>query len=193
MTDIKQIIAILLAALLIAAPAMAAPGPPKGWFSAGSKPGDYDFGTEHVDGSSGAQSAYIKAKPNASQDGFGTLMQTIKADNYIGQRLRLSARLKSADAASVNLWMRIDGEGQKTLGFYNMGDRPIKGTTDWKRYDIVLDVPAGSTTINYGFFVAGGKGAGWADAFSLDSVEKSVPVSNPLPANSKPVNMNFDQ
>ena len=62
----------------------------------GSKPGDYDFGTEHTEGSVGAQAAYIKAKPGATANGFGTLMQTVKADDYLGQRVRVSARLKSA-------------------------------------------------------------------------------------------------
>jgi hypothetical protein len=192
MNSKRVMAALLAAAFAFPAAAVAGPGAPKGWIIAGSAPADYEFGTEHVDGSAGKQSAYIKAKPNASAGGFGTLMQTIKADNYIGQRLRVSANLKSTDAGAVQLWMRVDGEG-KMLGFYNMNDRPIKGTTDWKRYDIVLDVPAGSTAINYGFFVAGGKGAGWADAFALDPVNKSVPVSNFSPPGSKPVNMNFDQ
>ena len=182
----------IAAALLLATSAFAGEGAPTGWFTAGSRPSDYLFGTEHVEGSAGKQSAYIQARPNASHDGFGTLMQTIKADDYIGQRLRLSARMKTEDAPAFQMWFRVDGSNNKMLSFYNMQDRPVTGTTGWKQYDIVLDVPPGSTTLNYGFFLQGGKGKGWADATSLTQVDKSVPVSNQT-VSRRPVNLGFDQ
>jgi hypothetical protein len=186
----------LLVSLAAPLTALAKPGAPDGWYIAGSKPGDYEFGREHIEGSDGLQSAYIKAKPGAAADGFGTLMQTLKADNYIGQRVRVSARLKSVAAPRLQLWFRIDGsEPRKSLAFYNMDDRPVSDTTDWKRYDIVLDVPPGSTFLNFGFFLSGGKGEGWADAFKLETVDKSVAVSARqwAAAPSRPINLNFDQ
>jgi hypothetical protein len=193
-------VAAALLTLLVSVPAplgaLAGPGAPAGWYITGSKPGDYDFGTEYIEGSMGRQSAYIKAKPGATAGGFGTLMQTVKADNYLGQRVRVSARLKSTAADRLQLWFRIDGpDPKKSLAFYNMDDRPVTGTTDWKRYDIVLDVPPSSIFLNFGFFLSGGKGEGWADAFALETVDKSVPVSAPSLAavNGKPFNLNFDQ
>lgn len=188
--------AIVAAALFMAAPALAGEGAPNGWFITGSKPSDYRFGTEHIEGAIGKQSAYIQARPGASPAGFGSLMQTIKADDYIGQRLRLTARLKSEDVASFNMWFRIDAGANKPVRFYNMQDRPVTGTTEWKQYDIVLDVPPGSTTLNYGFFLSGGKGKGWADATELAAVEKTVPVSDQGASrmvSRRPVNMGFDQ
>jgi hypothetical protein len=182
----------ILAALVVATSAFAGEGAPMGWYIAGSKAKDYLYGTEHVEGSIGKQSAYIQAKPGASSDGFGTLMQTIKADDYIGQRLRLSARIKCEDAVGFQMWFRVDGGDGKVMRFYNMQDRPVTGTTDWKMYDIVLDVPPGSVTLNYGFFLIGGKGKGWADATSLTPVDKTTPVSG-MPVSRKPVNLSFDQ
>jgi hypothetical protein len=182
--------AAIISAMALTGSALAGVGAPNGWFVAGSKPADYEFGTEYVAGSAGKQSAYIKAKAGAVANGFGTLMQTIRADDYVGQRVRLSARMKSENAAGFQLWFRVDGQG-KMLRFYNMQDRPILGTTDWKKYEIVLDVPAGSTSLNYGFFLQGGQGKGWADAVTLDPVGKDVPVSE-LPQPRKPVNPNFD-
>ena len=38
-------------------------------------------------------------------------------------------------AAAAQLWMRLDGE-QKTLGFDNMDDRAVTGTTGWQKYEI---------------------------------------------------------
>lgn len=181
---------------LSAAPAASAgPGAPNGWFIAGSKPGDYAFGTEHVEGSEGKQSAYIKAKPGATADGFGTLMQTVEADNYIGQRLRVSARLKSDAVDQLHLWFRIDGADKKMLRFNNTQNQPVSGTSAWKRYDIVFDVPSGSTFLNYGFFLQGGKGEGWADSFVVEKVGKDVPVSTnqSAPPHNSPTNLNFDQ
>ncbi len=78
-------------------------------------------------------------------------MQSISAENYLDKRLRLSGFIKSKDVNGWSgMWMRIDGDNGKQLGFDNMQTRPIKGTTDWKQYEIVLDVPANSKTINYG-------------------------------------------
>ncbi|MCK7516664.1 MAG: hypothetical protein MZV64_02535 [Ignavibacteriales bacterium] len=73
--------------------------------------------------------------------------------------------------------MRIDGESNQQLGFDNMRDRAIKGTTDWKKYEIVLDIPENSTTINYGVLL-GGDGKVWFDNFELKEVDKSVAVTN---------------
>jgi hypothetical protein len=182
------------AAIVIAAvwsPTQAGVGAPTGWFIAGSKPADYEMGSEHVTGSAGKQSAYIKAKPDATGNGFGTLMQTINAEDYVGQRVRLSARMKSQNASGFQMWFRVDGQG-KMLRFYNMQDRPVTGTTDWKRYEIVLDVPVGSTALNYGFFLAGGRGEGWADSVALEQVDKATAVSEFVPPR-KPTNLNFDQ
>ena len=184
--------AALLTVLMAAAPAGAEPI--KGWFVTGSKPAEYDFGKEHVAGSAGAYSAFIHAKL-AKPTGFGTLMQEIAADNYRGKRLRLSARLKSADANRAQLWMRIDGPDRgKSLAFYNMDDRPVTGTTDWKRYEVVLDVADNAVGVAFGFFLDG-KGETWADDFKLEVVDNSVPASAQLGSllAKDPANLNFDQ
>src|SRR5579864_3899913 len=121
---VRNILAGVAAAVAVAwSPAQADIGAPSGWFIAGSRPADYEMGTEHVPGSAGKQSAYIKAKPGAIGNGFGTLMQTTSAEDYVGQRVRLSARMKSENASGFQMWFRVDGQG-KMLQFYNMQDRP---------------------------------------------------------------------
>ncbi len=59
------------------------------------------------------------------------------------------------------------------LSMDNMKDRPIKGTVDWKHCEVVLDVPAESIAIAFGFFLAG-KGQVWADDFSLHPVGPEI-------------------
>jgi hypothetical protein len=180
---------LLLSAMSIA---QAASVPAPGWITAGTTPGDYDFGTDTTQASDGASSAYIKAK-QALPAGFGTMMQTILADHYRGQRVKLSGVLKTQDAKRAQMWMRVDGAaGQKPLAFDNMDNRPLSGTTGWTRCEIVLDVPAEAQAIAFGFFLSG-PGEVWADAFKLDVVTDTQAITtstSKLPA--EPVNMSFE-
>ena len=57
-------------------------------------------------------------------------------------------------AAWAGLWMRIDA-GSVTAGFDNMQERPATGTTDWRSYSVVLDIPVGSTSVNFGILLHG--------------------------------------
>src|SRR5712691_7388604 len=86
--------------------------------------------------------------------------------------------MKTENAESANLWMRLDGE-KRTLGFDNMGNRAVTGTTEWKRYEITLDVPENAANIAFGSFVAG-KGQAWVDDFQVEVVGKDVPSTNRL-------------
>lgn len=69
--------------------------------------------------------------------------------------MRLSGYLRTADAGGAQMWMRVDGPNHEALAFDNMDSRPVTGTTGWKRYDIVLDVPQTSVDVAFGFFLAG--------------------------------------
>ncbi|MDB5972732.1 MAG: transcriptional regulator [Hydrocarboniphaga sp.] len=174
--------------------ALAAPMPPPapGWITAGSAPADYDFGTDTTQAVQGTSSAYIKAKA-ATAGGFGTMMQTISADHYRGKRVQLSAMLKTQDARRAQMWMRVDGApGGKPLAFDNMDERPLVGSADWTRCEIVLDVPAEAQAIAFGFFLSG-TGKVWADSFALDVVTATQPATGAaitLPA--EPVNPGFE-
>jgi hypothetical protein len=56
------------------------------------------------------------------------------------------------------------------LGFDNMNDRGPKGTTDWTRYEISMDVPAGIVNINFGllFPAKQGEGTAWFDDLRIE-------------------------
>ncbi len=182
---------VLLAVGLGAALPVLAAAPPS-WTIAGNAPADYEFAVDKATGTSGKQSASIVAKPGARADGFGTLMQTIAADNYRGDRLRLSGYLRTEAASRAQMWMRVDGPGGKVLGFDNMDSRPVTGTTAWRRYDIVLDVPADSVDIAFGFFLIS-SGKVWGDDFKLERVDGSVPVTSTGSALARvPGNLDFE-
>ncbi len=173
--------------------------PPTGWLEAGMNPTDYEMAVDAKGGRSGGPCAYVKARTPAART-FGTLMQMIDAGDYRGKRLRLSAWVRSAGVARwAGLWMRIDGpmsdRGPAMLGFDNMQNRPIAGTTDWKAYQVVLDVPQQAVTINFGILLEGA-GQAWLDGVRFEAVGPEVPVTDlragwNLPR--KPVNLDFEQ
>jgi hypothetical protein len=101
---------------------------PQGWRHTGSRPQDYEMGIDTTVKHGGKASAHIKFI-GSSTGGFGNLMQTFRADDYRGKRVRMSAWLKTADANTANLWMRVDG-AKVGFGFDNMHNRAVKGTTE---------------------------------------------------------------
>ena len=169
---------------------------PTGWFVAGSTPSDYDFSRDKTTAQNGHSSALIATKPGTTPTGFGTLMQIIDAENYRGARWRMTGYLKTSDVAKAQMWMRVDGPDRKILSFDNMDSRPVHGTTGWTRYEIVLDVPADSLDIAFGFLLIEGGGKVWGDNFSFEKVDSTVPVTSPAtvaPARPKePINTDFE-
>jgi hypothetical protein len=108
-------------------------------------------------------------------------MQTVPAAAHRGKRVRFSALVRT-DAVTrwSGLWMRIDRKDHKHGGFDNMQDRPIKGTTDWTRKEVVLDVPADAETVNYGVLQEG-PGTTWIDETVLEQVDRSIAVTAVAP------------
>jgi hypothetical protein len=164
---------------------------PNGWFVAGSKPTGYESGIDTQATYNGHPSAYLKAK-TSSAEGFGTLMQDFRADHYLGKRVRFSAFVKTEGAQDwAGLWMRVDKEA-KELAFDNMQGRPIKGSTDWKKYDVVLDVPQEATGIFFGVLLSG-SGTVWLSGAKFEIVEPSVPTTGEsgMQKPDEPVNLDF--
>jgi hypothetical protein len=60
-----------------------------------------------------------------------------------------------------------------------MGDRPINGTNDWTKYEIVLDVPENSAKIFYGVLISGA-GQIWVGDIVFEIVGNDVPSTNKI-------------
>ena len=152
-----------------------------GWFPAGSRPWDYTYSSMSDPKVPGGGTLVIQARPGAESEGnaFGTLMRNMSADDWRGRRVKLSGRIKTESVRWVQMWLRVDGKqgAGMPLAFYNMADRKIRGSSDWARYEIVLDVPQEALGLAFGFFNAGGRGTAWGEDFVLTEVGKDVPVS----------------
>jgi hypothetical protein len=183
------------------------------WQAIGS-PDQYRIGTTRTEGMLEPEALFVGQRgpashgrnpwggPRRADDPAGGALRTVSAENFRGQRVRLSARFKTRDAVSVQLFLWALKRTAR-LG-YDMSDRAIHGTTDWRRYEIVMDVPPDAEDLSFGFFVSGGdhlflprdgNGMAWGDSFTLEAVDKDVPVSrNYLAADYRPsdaVSWNF--
>jgi hypothetical protein len=178
---------------------------PAGWFMEGSKPKSYDMGIDKGAGKDGKNAATIKSI-DSSIDGFGTLMQDCLPGKYRGKRIQMTGWLKSKDVSEwAGLWLRIDTKiSVKAATFDNThdgkNDRSLKGTTDWKKYVIVLDVPDSASNIAYGFLLVG-TGQVWADNISFEIVSSDIQTtgvemeterSTYSSHQTEPVNLDFE-
>ena len=169
---------------------------PEGWVVAGTAPQDYQVSVlpEKREGNNVVLLESV-ANPNPSK--FGTLSQYCSADQYLGKRVRMTGYLKSENVKNwAGMWFRVDDSKQKdlSLSFDNMSDRPIKNTTDWKKYEIVLDVPQQAGAMAFGVLLEG-SGKVWISGISFEIVDQSVPTTNMVKERAVlpqgPVNLDF--
>ena len=162
----------------------------KSWFMAGDHPQDYEQGIDTDIVFNNKKSAYLRSKGQEAE-GFGTLMQTFKADAYLNKRLRFSAYVRSEEVEGwAGLWMRIDGPEGRMLGFDNMQTRPIKETTDWQQYEIVLDIPQESVNVAFGILLSG-SGQVWLSNLQFIEVSSDVPTTSIAQTYEQPQNLDF--
>ena len=169
---------------------------PEGWVVAGTAPQDYQVSVL-PEKREGNNVVLLESVANPDPSKFGTLSQYCSADQYLGKRVRMTGYLKSENVKNwAGMWFRVDDSKQKdlSLSFDNMSDRPIKNTTDWKKYEIVLDVPQQAGAMAFGVLLEG-SGKVWISGISFEVVDQSVPTNNMVKERAAlpqgPVNLDF--
>ena len=122
-------------------------------------------------------------------------MQSCSAKEYLGKRIQMTAYVKSENVSDwAGMWLRVDSRlERRSLSFDNMQDRPIKGNNDWKKCEIILDVPEESGTLNFGVLLSG-TGKVWFDDISfeiVDNLKAKTTTERSLP--EKPSNIDFEK
>jgi len=142
-------------------------GIPPGWQGTIGESRFYEIGL-YSDRHSGHAAAYIDGPPLFTSE-VGLIQQLIRADDYRGKRVRLSAWVKTRGVVGpiAGIWMRVDGPGVVT-GYDNMGNRALTGTTDWREVVVVLDVPSDALGIVIGAMLHGGGSTGAGTLFIDD-------------------------
>jgi hypothetical protein len=163
---------------------------PTGWFVAGNDPKEFTVSTDPAT-YAGKPSVSLRSA-TANPSGFVTLMQSFLPDGYSGKRVRFSGVIRSDRVDRwAGLWMRVDA-GSLVAGFDNMQQRPVKGTTDWTRYSVVMDVPVGTSSVNFGILLDG-PGTVWLSGVTFEVVGNEVPVTATFTSPSAPQNLDFQQ
>lgn len=157
-------------------------GYPLRWESFGSN--DYQVYIDSVTVKKGKYAVVIEnTKDKSDYKALGINLP----NNYVGKSIRLSGYIKTENVTDgyAGLWMRIDPQ----QAFDNMGNKGVKGTTDWKQYEIVLPLtPRETQNIAVGGLLAG-KGKMWLDGLQvsidgkdLDSKDLEIYQREILPA-----------
>ena len=147
------------------------------WIKWGSYVEGYEVGGDPSEDLNDENVGFIKSQIKVPNGEFGILKTNITSGKYSGQRLKLSAFIKTDEVKGwAGLWMRIDGPSDTVLASDNMQTRPIKGTTDWKSYSVVLDVATNADSIAYGILLVG-EGAALIGNLSLEIVSGETEIT----------------
>ncbi len=150
---------------------------PDGWMISGSNPEQYAMGADEAVLHNETLSSTIQFTSDDEPAGFGSLSTTLPVEKYLDKRVRMTAFVKTEHADWAGLWMRVDGPNpEQSLAFDNMFARQIKNTTEWKRYEVVLDVPGNAKEIAYGALL-NGKGQVWFADFKFEEVGNDVAIT----------------
>jgi hypothetical protein len=183
---------------------------PPAWVLFGSIDGQeaYDFfgGVDTVVKHGGDRSVTFFAI-DVTKDDHARLAQRFMADRYRGRRVRFSAYMKTNKVNGwAGLWMRIDTVEKVGWAFDDMEDFEVTGTTDWQRYEIVLDVPVEAAAVYLGAHLYG-RGQVWLDDCRFEVVGDEIPVTDgnrlrggrdrthslPRLMEDEPVNLDFEE
>lgn len=190
----KYKVALLASLLTLSSlPILAKDVLPDGWQKAGTAPNEFTVGTDEIITFDGSKSVFIEGN-NSEEKGHVSLTQVSGVEEYLGQRVKLTFNIKSNDVAGwAGGWFRVDGAPREILAFDNMGNRPIKKTTDWTEYSIVLDVPNNAKQMLYGVLLKG-TGKVWFDNLRFEIVDSNTSVTDMYTSQgqAKPKNLNFE-
>ena len=146
------------------------------WHASGSNLQNYEMGGDPTLSHGTENCSFIKSKVSENK-GLGTWMTKIEPGKYLGKRLRMTAYVKATNVENwAGLWMRVDGPDKKTLNLDNMKYRAIRGTVDWKKYSVVLDIPKNSSNISLGVLL-NGNGNLLIDDLKLEIVGRDIPIT----------------
>lgn len=125
-----------------------------GWYVSGKQTSAYAVSSVDT-GACGTRAARVASKA-AGVKGPLAVMQTFRADDYRGARVRYSA---TVDARQVKGWaglfFRADGTQGRTQGFDDMNPRPLRGEVRCAKVFVVADVPESAELLSLGVALNG--------------------------------------
>ncbi len=136
-----------------------------------SKPTMYTAGTDTTVMRNGHPTLKICSTSAGLDDWAFWIRDEYDASKYLGKKLRVSAMIKSKDVAvQSGIAIRLLGRNFKGLLPVPKNSRTIRGDTDWKRYEVIVDVPKATELVSNGV-VLNGPGTIWVDEIHWEPVE----------------------
>ncbi len=126
---------------------------------------------------SGKRAVELESRDRRGSEQPGILSQAIAAEPYRGQRVRLTAKLRTSQPESAAMaWLRVD-RPDETGFFDNMWERPLRGDR-WQTATIVGDVAPDATRVVFGAMVTG-PGKMTVDDVVLELLGPTPPTAEP--------------
>ncbi|MBL7809370.1 MAG: hypothetical protein JNN28_16240 [Saprospiraceae bacterium] len=140
-----------------------ATGLPGNWQlgTGGKSKSSYSFIHDSTGAFDGKYCAKLASTPESGT--FGAFSMLVPVE-FKGETITLKGYIKTENVAQdgwAGLWLRLDGESG-SVGFDNMQDRGLKGSHEWKQFEIVLELHKDAQNVVFGGLVVG-KGTAWYD------------------------------
>ena len=138
---------IAVAALTLAAQETT---PGRRWSASSAQLSDFEIARDTSVAHGGRVSIRVHAADEPAA--FANVSTVLPGPAYAGKRLRLSVflRAQSLGGIGAQLWARADADGRPSIAFANSQATPFRGTRDWTRLTISLDVPENAARIYLG-------------------------------------------
>lgn len=122
---------------------------------------------------SGEEGRVLKFDLSGGKPGF--VISTTNAEDYAGKKLRLRARLKTADLQGGRVTIYFNSQSQRNNDFFAAWSKPISGTTDWRDYDCVIPVSGQKAMVVAGMSAQGKSGSVFLKSPELSLADDSPP------------------
>ena len=122
---------------------------------------------------SGAEGRVLKFDLSGGKPGF--VSSTTNAEDYAGKKLRLRARLKTADLQGGQVTIYFNSQSQRNNDFFAAWSKPISGTTDWKDYDCVIPISGQKAMVMAGMSAQGKSGSVFLKSLEVSLADDSPP------------------
>jgi RNA polymerase sigma factor (sigma-70 family) len=130
------------------------------------------------DSSSTVFNAVANGTYKKTDNSFSTQYFVSDRSVLYGKHVRVTFWLKTRDVYGwVGSFVIILGTDGRHMQYDDMSDRPIRGTTDWRQYEIDTDLPREPCIIYFGPDLYG-PGELWADDFRIDLGSANDPVTD---------------
>ena len=122
---------------------------------------------------SGAEGRVLKFDLSGGKPGRVSSMTV--AEDYAGKKLRLRARLKTADLQGGGVTIYFNSNSLSNNDFFATWSKPISGTTDWKDYDCVIPISGQKAMVMAGMSARGKGGSVFLKSLDLSLADDSPP------------------